>query len=293
MRKESNNLMIQNHINERQNEELMLKYQFAARKCYNTAEILNYMVWILCIISALFVILSNDSILFQCIPFIVDISALFLGIILSNKVSKAATFRSYFDAYVLNINADSFSNEDIRKMKEKSVQIVQKDLRSYNIQSSNNGKSSPPGVREWYDVSPTLSLQEVQYECQRQNCWWNKKLVYKRYFITIPIAIFALTVTFLAFQNITSGKSVLTAVFGSSAIIIRCIERFQANKQYHTLSNRIDGALEALSESRSDKNISKLQDMLNERRAIPVIEFNLLHKHYAKYLSEIYHNIIS
>ena len=43
--------MSSKEIQVRQNQELQLKIQYAARECYNTAEKLNYWVWGLCILS--------------------------------------------------------------------------------------------------------------------------------------------------------------------------------------------------------------------------------------------------
>lgn len=57
------------------------------------------------------------------------------------------------------------------------------------------------------------------------------------------------------------------------------------------VSLKIDGALDVLENSRSDENIKKLQDEIDMRRAMPVLERNYIHKRFAKVYSELYHDI--
>ncbi|WP_395013832.1 S-4TM family putative pore-forming effector [Robinsoniella peoriensis] len=282
-----------NSVSIKQNEEEMLKYQFAARVYYNRAELINFLIWVFCVISASCVFISVDALWFQGIPLAADIIAAWLGIKLSRTLSNASLLRSYFDAYVLNIDIDSFEDSTVRRIKEISTKIILSKCEDYREQIINTGNDVPPGVRDWYDIPASYSEKNAQFECQKQNCWWNKKMTHKRFLLNILFAVFAALVVFFAVRNVSIGDSIIIGVFGSGAIIMRCIERFSANKQYHDLSQQIDGAVEALSESRDIKNIYRLQKLINKRRELPILEMNFIHKRIAKPLSEMYHNFLS
>lgn len=284
--------MNMNRINVRQNEKKMLKYQFAARVLFNRAELLNYLIWLLCLISALCVFIPINASWFQWIPLVADIIAVLLGITLSYNLSNAVSFRSYFDAYVLNIGINSFEDHDLRKLKEISSKLISTKQKNYNIQINNTGNDIPPGVRDWYDIPTSYSEKTARFECQKQNAWWNEKMASKRCHINIIFAVFTSIVVLFAIQSTSAGNSIIIGIFGSGGMIVRCIERFFANKQYHNLSLKIDGALEALSDSRDIKNLCKLQNLINKRRELPVLEINFIHKRIAHQLSKIYHEFL-
>ncbi|MFV0529803.1 MAG: S-4TM family putative pore-forming effector [Lachnospiraceae bacterium] len=281
-----------NKINARQNEKEMLKYQFAARVYYNRAELLSYLIWFLCLISAACVFISINTSWFQWIPLIADLMAVLLGLTLSHTLSNAASFRSYFDAYVLNIGIESFEDNDLRKLKERSSKLIHTKRKYYHVQITNTGNDTPPGVRDWYDIPTSYSERDAQYECQKQNCWWNKKMADKRCLINIMFVIFAVVVAVFAIRNVSMGNGIMIGILGSGGIITRCIERVLANKEYRDLSLKIDGASETLSDSRDMKNLCKLQDFINKRRKLPVLEINFIHKRIAFELSKMYHDFL-
>lgn len=152
---------------------------------------------------------------------------------------------------------------------------------------TNTGRDNPSGVRNWYEFSQPLSEQYAIYECQKQNCWWNKKIMRERIIRTligllvlIPLAIFFL---------IEMKAGILLVIFSSGGLIVKCVERFIVNGRYYMLSLKIDGALDVLTNSRSNENIKNLQAKIDMRRAMPVLERNRIHKRHAKEYSELYH----
>ncbi|MCW3491337.1 S-4TM family putative pore-forming effector [Dethiobacter alkaliphilus] len=280
-----------NVIEKKQNEERMLRYQFAARKYYNCAETLNDIVWVCCLISW-FTIFLPDSItwgtLIVAVPFFVNIIAAFVNWQMTIKVSLASALRKYFDAYVLGINIDQFTGPEVQHLEELSIKAVSHCPDKSKEQMTNTGRDNPPGVRNWYEFSQPLSKLDAIYECQKQNCWWNKKLSRERIIRTVialsvlvPLAIFLLAKT---------RVGILPVVFGSSGLIIKCVERLVANVRYYMLSLKIDGALDVLTNSRSDENIKNLQAKIDIRRAMPVFERNRIHKRHAKEYSKLYHD---
>lgn len=97
--------MNSNIIQERQNDEALLKIQYAARVSFNSAEKFHHFAWIACIVSAFSVFLPSSwpMYIINGIPCIADIFAFLFSIITSQKVNLASTLRKYFDSYVLDI----------------------------------------------------------------------------------------------------------------------------------------------------------------------------------------------
>ena len=105
--------MINNQIiNNRQNENLLLKIQYASRRYFNSAEKVNYVSWLLCIVSAIMVFIpdSASKVISLGIPALLEVFAFITAYIFNNKLKKAASLRNYFDSYVLMIGEDSYTD---------------------------------------------------------------------------------------------------------------------------------------------------------------------------------------
>ncbi|MFA5383105.1 MAG: S-4TM family putative pore-forming effector [Eubacteriales bacterium] len=281
-----------NSIEKKQNEERMLRYQYASRRHYNHAEILNDLVWVCCIVSWLTIFLPDSStwrMFFIAVPFFMDIIAVLLNWLMTVNVASASALRKYFDAYVLAINIGQFTKSEVQELEELSIKAVKHSPEKSKEQMDNTGRDNPAGVRNWYEFSQPLSEQDAIYECQKQNCWWNKKITCER---IIHMVIRLLVLVLLAvFFKIETKTGILLIIFSSGGLIIKCAERLVENMRYYMLSLKIDGALDVLTNSRSYENIEKLQAKIDARRAIPVLERNHIHKRHAKEYSELYHDI--
>lgn len=278
-------------IEKRQNEERMLRYQYASRQYFNRAEKYNDLVWGFCIISWLVIFLPdipNARMWLIAISFFADVIAAIFSWRMAANVSLASSLRRYFDAYVLGINIEQFDTLEVQKLEEVSLRAVNNSPEISKIEMANTGRDNPRGVRNWYEFSQALSKKDAVYECQRQNGWWNKKISGERIkymviglFVFIPLAIFLLIIT---------KAEVLITIFSSGALIFKGFERLVVNIMYYRISLKIDGALDVLSSSRSDENIRKLQEKIDERRAMPVLERNRIHKKRSKEYHELYHD---
>jgi len=282
-----------NTIEKRQNEERMLRYQFAARVNYNRAEVQNDLVWLCCLISWLTIFSSSKEILFIAIPFWADMIALVLNWRMTVNVSSASKLRQYFDAYVLSINIDEYSKTELEELEELSFKVMKQYPEKSKEQMTNTGRDDPPGVRNWYEFSQPLSEQDAIYECQKQNCWWNKKITHKRLTYTgIGLLVFILMAIFFIMGTRTEIE-ILKILFSSGGLFAKSSERFVANGKYYMVSLKINGALDVLENSRTDESMKKLQEKIDMRRAMPVLERNYTHKRFAKVYSELYHSITS
>lgn len=285
--------MTQNKVNEKQNEELMLKFQFAARLRYNKAEVQNLLIWGVCVLSALSTLIPQNLSWFFIVPLTFDIIAFFLNNSLNRNVTEAASLRGYFDSYVLNIALSDYTENTFRDLKSLANDTVNKHSSEFKIQAANTGKDTPPGIRDWYEISPSMSEQDAQYECQNQNRWWNTGLYHKRCLrFTCTIIILGIIIFITLYQGWLSQK-LLVVFLGSAGILLRCAERIYANKKYYDISQKIDGAYAMLQNHKTAQQIKDLQDMINDRRAMPILESNHLHKKLAKQFSQKYHELIS
>jgi len=148
-----------------------------------------------------------------------------VAMILNSQIKKnvywASALRKYFDAYVLGINIDQFKESEIEKLEELSIKATKKCVEKSKEQMSNTCYDTPPGVHNWYEFSQTLSEQDAIYECQKQNCWWNKKLMYKRILYTI-IVLLLLFIVYLVFYLFIKAKTgILLFFFSSSGLVLK------------------------------------------------------------------------
>lgn len=278
-------------ISKRQNEERILKMQFVARDYFNLAERNNYLSWVMCIVVSFFVLLPDKtSPLFSTIiPVVVDFLTFVAAYLVSKYVTKAAKLRNYVDSYILDIGIENYSDSKKIDM----FNIVNKYfLKNYDrgmIQIHNNGFDNPPGVKDWYDVSRPLEGAQVQFECQRQNIWWNGEVVKKR-IITSTIALIFLVLLFVLFVLLKFDIFKLIACF--AGVIIKIIERLIENYKYFKISSEIDGTAKVIEINPSKEQLDELQRMINQRREYIVLEMNFYHKKVASELSKRYRDIL-
>lgn len=102
-------MISQEQILKKQNENKMLRCQFAARVYFNNAELLNYASWAFSVLSALTLFLPNgDSTIIMVTPLIIDIIAYLFHYFAEKEVNIAAKLRNYFDSVVLNIHPENY-----------------------------------------------------------------------------------------------------------------------------------------------------------------------------------------
>lgn len=278
-------------IQSRQNGEKLLKIQYTAREYYNFAENLNHFAWLLCLLSAFSIFLPDNcpEIISYGIPFAADIAAFFLVLLVNHKVKTAANLRSYFDSYVLDISTNQFTKIEIRKLREIAKKEYSKNPQKAVVQISNTGKDSPPGVHEWYVFAePCIGIM-AQFECQRQNSWWNSKMLRKR--LVATICTFVIIV--IAFLLLLDNSDVIVVFLCSAGIIGRIVERLIENCKYIYLSVLIDGAQQNIEAHPTNEGINHLQTLIDKRRGINVLELNWFHKKNANRLSKLYEDSIT
>lgn len=267
----------------------MLKVQYAARSCYNTAELQNVFAWILCFISA-FSIFLPDGLLgytFLAIPFGADIAAFVLMALANSNVQKAANLRQYFDAYCIGFETSLPSDAERRKLIEIAEGKYSKNPQKAELQMGNTGSDYPPGVHDWYVFSKEYEDMTAKFECQRQNTWWDKKLFRARCIITAV----ALGIVVVLFVVLMVQSSFLKTLLCSAGLFIKLVERMFENIKYRDLSIKMDGFQEAIEARFTNEGIEQFQSLIDKRRATNVLGINLLHKMQAEKLTKKYEAI--
>lgn len=275
-------------IQKRQNDPTFLKIQYAARVCFNAAERYNYLTWFACIISALSIFFPTSWNIFVLhgIPFTLDIAAAAFYKSTQANVHWGARLRNYFDANVIGINPKQFSQTEEQQIIEKAETIFSKHSHDGHIQIRNTAHDIPPGVKDWYEFSKPLNAVNAQFECQKQNIWWDQELSKYKIF-TILLATVCIIATFGFFICILN-RNLLNTIFCSVGIIFKMFERLRENIKYVQISQQIDGSKKTIESKPEKKHIEYLQSLINERRNIIVLKSNFIHKKMATKLSTLY-----
>ena len=281
-------IMSSQEIQKRQNEMRFLKIQYAARVCFNAAEKYNYFAWFACIVSAFSILLpdTGHTFILNGIPFVFDFVAAIFCVLTQKNVYWGARLRKYFDANVIGINPSQFSKTEEQSVIEKAEAIFSTHPHDGLIQTRNTGHDIPPGVKDWYEFSTPLNAVDAQFECQKQNIWWDKKMSQRK----IPRILFVgiCIIAAFGFSMHILNRSILTTFLCSSGIILKIFERLYENIKYIQVSLQIDGSKETIEVKPEEKYVEHLQSLIDERRGINVLESNSIHKKVAAKLSALY-----
>lgn len=207
------------------------------------------------------------------IPCVADIFAFVFSLITSYQVNWASKLRKFFDSYVLDIQLNQFSETELREIREQTEKIYIRNPTYAATQMANTGKDSPSGVRNWYVFSKFYHGINAQFECQRQNTWWNSKMVTVRIITTVFIFILVGSVFFFLLLN----NSIINVLLCSAGILIKICERVIENWRYARVSRLIDGSQQTIEVHPTAEGIEQLQNLIDKRRSINVLELGWLH----------------
>ncbi len=274
-------------IQKRQNEPKVLELQAVARILYNRAEKINLWLWILPIISYLFVFVpKNDfNVLVTVFCFTLDIVAFLLAIWFSNIIKSASYYRKVFDYYVLGFSAINTIKKD---RCESFLKIIANNKSVIEMYCKHTGSDFPPGVKDWYVFNKPLNSEEAIFECQCQNSWWDKKLTKLR--LLTDIITFSIALLIFIIICVYTDFSWIRLLL-SSVIIIRLIERMIVNVRYIVLSIKIDGAIDILEKEKNKEQLLSLQEKIDFKRELSVVGRNSLHKKIALTLTTKYNDL--
>lgn len=286
-------MKMQDRIIQRQNSDDMLRCQYAARYYFNRGEKILLAALILSVINVLFTSLPSSSNTYiqrimQITSIVLGIFTAFLYLWLDRMIHNAAELRNYFDETVLSINAHSFSYDKrtLRTLIDRAIYINEEEAQ---VQIKNNAYANPPGVKDWYEFAKEYQDEEVVFECQRQNQWWNNKMLYRR--LAVSATCFSVLLISAIVLCVYSKGSIFNIIFAFLVAIGVFIDRIIVNCKYISLSIKIDIFCESMKNDRTPQQIQQLQKLIANRRRIRVLEMSIIHKRKASVLSEKYKKI--
>ncbi len=274
----------QEEILRKQNDEGLLKCQYAARKYYNRAEIMNYLSWALALICSVLIFIPDSfGVMLLILPAAIDILTLILQYLVEQAVKNGAKIRNFYDAKVLG-TCDSYSSFEEREIWEKANTIANANKKDYDYQSTHNGKHIPPGLKDWYVFPKTYSTpEEAIFECQRQNYWWTDKLYQKRIHYYIIAAII-----FTIIAAIGIHFSPLKTILSLIGLAVKLCADIRGSLQCSHIMQSIKTITELPSEAINPSVLESLQEKIKKRREIQILEINKLHSKNAYNWSDLY-----
>lgn len=273
-------MRLQDEIIRRQNQPDLLKCQYVSRHFYNAAEKSGRVAFILALISGIINLLPNtasgtwNSISWAA-PIIIDLFIFIFYYIMSEQIRKASMIRNYFDAIVLEFDEliEQNSVNDIRRI---VTEVSRKRPEECKTQISNTGKDVPPGVKDWYTFSKNYADEDAVFECQKQNQWWNNKLMKLR--LSIVAILFIIGIALFVIAGVFFISSPFKTLIGGLGFLAVFIDSIIENRKYIDISHKIDNSFELLENEKTRRQIIHLQKLIAHRRELRVVEFNFLHK---------------
>ena len=273
----------------RQNEELLLKIQYAARRKYNCAEKMIYWSFWLSFVPLLSLVPALDFFK-KAEPFVVigfDFVIFLMTILYTRFVGEGASYKAYFDFYVFGFGIEN--NVQNTKIKEKALQSFNKHVDQASIQIANTGEDTPPGVKDWYTFTEAKNDSDAVYKCQVENAWWTSKMfLWKWLSLAITFGVVILIAVFLKLIIKVDWCELILALAGIS---VKLLERMICVISFLFASIRVDGAIKVLSTNRTKKQLLSLQELIDYQRRIPFLPSNRMHQKKARELSTLYREI--
>ena len=276
----------------RQNEPKPLKFQFASRMLFNRAEKENYIIWVLCFVSALtgFVGSNSSAWIIAIVIIVTDLLALVLENKMEKDILQAADLRSMFDRYVFGM-PQQLTDEASDVLCEVAEDLAMRYPKEYRIQTTHTGSDTPPGVKDWYCTNIDVPAHtEPVFLLIKENKWWDKKMVRSKS-IAYTTATMIVTIPAVVLSHNMPLADIIVILAGILGLLIRLGSRIVTMYRYERMSIQLDGFVEKFDNFAPDKGLNVLQNAIEERRRLPIVHCNAIHIKLAKQLHAKYEAI--
>lgn len=276
-------------IFERQNDDEVLDLLYSQRVIYNRAEIFNGIGWIMTLlllflaVGKLFVpILEQSS---SIIEIIVAVGIFAVDYKTKVLITWGADTKGLIDSILFG-----FPIKNKEKYIEYAVKIKNKNKEDYKLQTTHRGDDSIRGVRDWYTEYSSDDHYKVILNCQKENIWWNVKLVsyYKKIVIGFISISVLLIIAFMSYWAIRIDFAWSLIILGST-ILIRSIEQMMAIKAYTKAMEHAYAKVELIETDSNNLNVESLlslQEDIEENRKSGFLVPSWVHYIYSKHLHE-------
>ncbi len=261
-------------IKERQNSEEILELQYLAKYSYNMASRYNIWIFVLTIASVL-ALLANTF----WIQIIFTLIIIGLQILKKRSIDIGALAKSFIDRTLFGLEI-RVSPSQVSELKEKALEVIDKNQEDYNLKKSHDGLSEVRGIRNWYTVG-NKEHEEVVYQCQCENLYWDKRMV-KIYSGVLLILLVVSTFFFYLLNKYSSrGIGELLSIYFN--VYSTLLVEFLGIGSYIFYSVRIDEKKEDYEENVKDiedrkRLVLALQVKIEKRRKQLYTIPDILHK---------------
>ncbi len=275
--------MIKNSIFDKQNEKDMLDILYAQRHYYNIANHLDninlLLIFIVCAYD--FFEINNPMIKLLVNGLIVFIIYIITHVI-NDYIKKGADLKKYFDykLYAFKGITKQFENN----CKKNIHNILMKNKPDYNQQISNDGKSNPPGLKDWYfDEGETQRLDIIK-STQSQNIKWDKRIS-TIYLIIVIILVIVLFITYLMTCALMKFN-IIEFLAGLISFVSFFCYLFKKIISYIKINKYVYCAEHLLNKAKNDVDLIEIQEIIDKRRHENFCLPNIIHKIISKSVHE-------
>lgn len=276
-------------IARRQNEPKPLKILFASRKLFNRAEIENYIIWGLYLVSALAGFVGSNSAkwIAPTVIIVANLLSLALEKRMERDILQAADLRSMFERYVFGM-PQLLTQDASDTLCEVAEDLAIKYPEEYRTQITHIGSDTPPGVKDWYNTNIDIPVHTTPvFSLIKENKWWDKKMVRSKNIAYTATALLVIIPAVIIGHNMPL-VDIIVILAGILGVLIRLSSRIFTMYQYQKISIQLDGFVEKYDNFTPDKGLEVLQNAIEERRHLPIVHCNAIHTKLAKKLHKKY-----
>ncbi|MBR3817039.1 MAG: hypothetical protein IKJ27_09980 [Clostridia bacterium] len=264
-------------IKEKQNETQILKKQYAARHCYNCAELFGVLSWICCIVIAIVpFIFENDTT--NSSAYLIALLTVFefsFDNICQWYIKIGAALRIYIDNYLFNFGEQEYYGEMSLNVLDYITNIViHLHKKTYKKQIENSETDKTRGVKDWYVFDESLTPYDAIKSCQLSNINYDSVITKIHCILTISLIIGFIAAIFKA-----DNHGLLLCAFLS--IVIKIVNYIIDINRYNKCKKHIEHILSQIEVVEYNVEIAKkLQEAINHRRQLNVVPFSFIYYGY-------------
>lgn len=258
----------------RQNEKDMLDILYSQRFYYNRVNFFENLSTVLILFICIFNFFEIKHPIIKIIVngFMVGVNGLILCFI-KKDIIKGASLKKYFDYKLFRFNGITKDFE--KACKGFIYDVLNKKRKDYNHQVNNNGKSKPPGLKDWYFDEGKSGEVEIIKSMQKQNLYWDKKIS-KIYLSFIGVTLILLLCLYLTICIFLKFKIIelLAGFIPFISIIIFFVDKIKA---YFLIDRNVEVAKNLLNKAKNLDDLVEIQEIIDNRRMENFCPPNIIH----------------
>ena len=256
----------------------MLSLQYCARHYYNFAEYLNYISWLICILTTVVFTLPPVTEMLGSYKVIwiviINLLAIVIDVFYGKLIQIGAACKMLFDYKLFNFSeVSNYQGLTLEKIYQQVAKTIMRYKKSYESQINNRGIDKIKGVKDWYyNISKDLSHEEAVRECQKQNLNFDIQLIKRTVFLYVFLFVIII-ILLIIFDVNTPLITILINISAGFALIKKMISVFWKLGKL-ILHNQI---IEDVSQYKN-VDLIMIQKMIDNRRIVCVSIPNFMHK---------------